>query len=280
MGEQGEAAAAAAAAAPNTSKGRKKHQYPRESDNATQRELQRELNEGEMKMGRRTTACYAIVLAVAVLAAAGAADAQKNGLKGQMKRSTIEVTGNAAVTIPPEYVSVTVGVETKNESASAALQENNQLTTDVSAAIEGLGIESDDVVTQSIRLSPNYFYNDTSQQSEVSGFTASNTLTVNIRPRDDADLDELTGQVLTTLVEEGINNINGVNFLAGYKIGGVLSMNVNDFNSPSPVSYEDAALGAPRMASAPIATPVSSGTISVSSAVDIVYFLVKEDAEN
>merc|ERR1712023_613210 len=245
----------------------------------TQRELQRELNEGEMKMGRRTTACYAIMLAVAVLAAAGAADAQKNGLKGQMKRSTIEVTGNAAVTIPPEYVSVTVGVETKNESASAALQENNQLTTDVSAAIEGLGIESDDVVTQSIRLSPNYFYNDTSQQSEVSGFTASNTLTVNIRPQDDADLDELTGQVLTTLVEEGINNINGVNFLAddtseaadrartmavddalaqattfasatGYKIGGVLSMNVNDFNSPSPVSYEDAALGAaPRMAS-------------------------------
>lgn len=263
-----------------------------------------------MKMGRRATACYAIVLAVAVLAAAGAADAQKNGLKGQMKRSTIEVTGNAAVTIPPEYVSVTVGVETKNESASAALQENNQLTTDVSAAIEGLGIESDDVVTQSIRLSPNYFYNDTSQQSEVSGFTASNTLTVNIRPQDDADLDELTGQVLTTLVEEGINNINGVNFLAddtseaadrartmavedalaqattfasaaGYKIGGVLSMNVNDFNSPSPVSYEDAALGAaPRMASAPIATPVSSGTISVSSAVDIIYFLVKEDAEN
>ena len=68
---------------------------------------------------------------------------------------------------------------------------------------------------------------------------------------------------------------------AGYKIGGVLSMNVNDFNSPSPVNYEDVALGAaPRMASAPIATPVSSGTISVSSAVDIIYFLVKEDAEN
>merc|ERR1712023_486468 len=126
-------------------------EYKQRKKETTQRELQRELNEGEMKMGRRTTACYAIMLAVAVLAAAGAADAQKNGLKGQMKRSTIEVTGNAAVTIPPEYVSVTVGVETKNESASAALQENNQLTTDVSAAIEGLGIESDDVVTQSIR---------------------------------------------------------------------------------------------------------------------------------
>merc|ERR1712137_485995 len=141
-------------------KERNKHEHwcarSRESDHATQRELQRKLNEGEMKMGRSTIACcYAIVLAVAVLATAGAVDAQRNGLKGQMKRSTIEVTGNGAVTIPPEYVSVTVGVETKNESASAALQENNQLTTDVSAAIEGLGIESDDVVTQSIRLSPN-----------------------------------------------------------------------------------------------------------------------------
>merc|ERR1712137_842472 len=259
MGEQGEAAAAAApAASPKTKKQRNKHEHwcarSRESDHATQRELQRKLNEGEMKMGRSTIACCcAIVLAVAVLATAGAVDAQRNGLKGQMKRSTIEVTGNGAVTIPPEYVSVTVGVETKNESASAALQENNQLTTDVSAAIEGLGIESDDVVTQSIRLSPNYFYNDTSQQSEVSGFTASNTLTVNIRPQDDADLDELTGQVLTALVEEGINNINGVNFLA-------------DDTSEAAVRARTMAVD-DTMASAPIATPVSSGTISVSSAV-------------
>ena len=84
----------------------------------------------------------------------------------------------------------------------------------------------------------------------------------------------------TMAVDDALAQATTFASAAGYKIGGVLSMNVNDFNSPSPVSYEDAALGAPRMASAPIATPVSSGTISVSSAVDIVYFLVKEDAEN
>jgi len=262
-----------------------------------------------MKTVKGSTSRVAALALALLLLASSAAAAKDPRPGGGVKRSTISVTGNGAVSIPPEYVAVSVGVRTEAKTASDALQENNALTSGVSVAILGLGIDGDDVVTDSIRLSPTTFYNKTTQRSEVTGFSASNTLTVNIRPQgDERELDELAGEVLTALVEEGINNINSVRFLAddtaaaadrartmavddalaqaatfagaaGYRVQGVKTMNVNDFNSPAPMDFVGAEFASPRMAAAPVATPISSGDITVSSSVDVVYFIVKDDSE-
>jgi len=213
---------------------------------------------------------------------------------------TISVSGTGSVTIPPEYVSVSVGVETQAATASEALQANNQLATSATVAITGLGIDDDDLTTSSVSLNPVTSYNDTDGTSTITGFRASNTLSVTVRPQEGGDdLDTLVGEVLTELVNQGINTINDVTFKADntteaadaartlavdnayavasvfakaacYGIVGVADMKVNDGNIPQPVESNVMFAAAPTLS-----TPISSGDITVSSSVGIDYFIEK-----
>jgi len=211
---------------------------------------------------------------------------------------TISVSGTGSVTIPPEYVSVSVGVETRATTASEALQANNQLATSATVAITGLGIDDDDLTTSSVSLNPVTAFNNGT--STITGFRASNTLSVTVRPQEGGDdLDTLVGEVLTELVNQGINTINDVTFKADntteatdtartlavdnayavasvfakaacYGIVGVADMKVNDGNIPQPVESDVLFAAAPS-----VSTPISSGDITVSSSVDIDYFIEK-----
>jgi len=213
---------------------------------------------------------------------------------------TISVSGTGSVTIPPEYVSVSVGVETQAATASEALQANNQLATSATVAITGLGIDDDDLTTSSVSLNPVTKYNSDDGTSTITGFRASNTLSVTVRPQEGGDdLDTLVGEVLTELVNQGINTINDVTFKADntteatdtartlavdnayavasvfaksacYGIVGVADMKVNDGNIPQPVESDVLFAAAPS-----VSTPISSGDITVSSSVDIDYFIEK-----
>jgi len=214
---------------------------------------------------------------------------------------TISVSGTGSVTIPPEYVSVSVGVETQATTASDALQANNELATSATAAVTGLGIDDDDLETSSVSLNPVTTYNNGT--STITGFRASNTLSVTVRSQEGGDdLDTLVGEVLTELVNQGINSINDVTFKADntteaanaartmavdnafdvasvfakaacYEIAGVADMNVNDRNNPQPVAlYESDSFGS---AAKSVSTPISSGDITVSSSVYIDYFIEK-----
>jgi len=216
---------------------------------------------------------------------------------------TISVSGTGSVTIPPEYVSVSVGVETQATTASDALQANNELATSATAAVTGLGIADDDLETSSVSLNPVTTYNNSDGTSTITGFRASNTLSVTVRAQEGGDdLDTLVGEVLTELVNQGINSINGVTFKADntteaanaartmavdnafdvasvfakaacYEIAGVADMNVNDRNNPQPVAlYDSDSFGT---AAKSVSTPISSGDITVSSSVYIDYFIEK-----
>lgn len=213
---------------------------------------------------------------------------------------TISVSGSGSVTVPPEYVSVSVGVTTQAKTANKALQDNNELATNATFAVGQLGVDDQDIATSSVSLQPVTTYNDDGS-SDITGFRASNTLSVNIRPPQKGDLDTLVGEVLTALVEEGINTINSVDFRADnitesaniartlavenafdtasvfaaaacYEIASVNKMTVNDYNTPQPVARDSyAAIGA----SPTISTPISSGDITVSSSINLIYNIRK-----
>merc|ERR1719230_66354 len=99
--------------------------------------------------------------------------------------STLDVDGSGSVSVTPEFVRIAVGVQTQAETASGALQSNNLLVTNVSAAITDLGVKDEDVTTSSINLSPINFFNATTGESSITGFRASNTLQVDVYPRSD-----------------------------------------------------------------------------------------------
>jgi len=256
----------------------------------------------EMMLGKYGASVMVLLVMVCMVCTPvhGQDDRRRNNGGGII--STLDVDGSGSVSVDPEFVRISVGVQTQADTASGALQANNVLVTNVSAAITDLGVKDDDVTTSAINLSPISFFNSTTGESSITGFRASNTLQVDVYPGtdDEASLEDVAGQVLTTLVEEGINTINSVTFraenttdatdrarelavrdarntadvfakAAGYVVSGVRSIDVNDFNSPAPVSYdaarqENVALGAP-----PMSTPISAGDITVSSSVSITY---------
>lgn len=218
--------------------------------------------------------------------------------------STLDVSGSGSVSIEPEFVRISVSVLAQEKSASDALEANNVLATNVTAAIEDLGIKDDDVTTTSIRLTPVTFTNATTGETTITGFRASNTLQVDVYPpeTDESSLEQFAGEVLTTLVLEGVNTINSVDFLAvntsdatdrarelavkdarntadvfadaaGYIVTAVQSIDVNDYNTPGPLRFAAAVESDAAPAPAPLSTPITAGDITVSSSVAITYVI-------
>ena len=118
-------------------------------------------------------------------------------------RLDISATGVAHRT--PDIVSLSAGVVTQAPTAARAMADNAARMTATIAALKGAGIESRDIQTQSVRLNPQYRY-DNNQPPVLTGYQATNT--VGVRFHDIAR----AGAILDALVKAGANEINGPNF--------------------------------------------------------------------
>lgn len=117
-------------------------------------------------------------------------------------RLDISVTGE--VTRVPDVAIISAGVVTRQQTASAAIQENSSRMERVLSALRRAGVADRDVQTSSINLNPEYRYQE-NQPPQLVGYTASNQ--VSIRFRDIRN----SGKILDALVAEGANQINGPN---------------------------------------------------------------------
>lgn len=117
----------------------------------------------------------------------------------------ITVTGQGSVQATPDMATVTLGVTSTGPTASEAMAANSKGIDAVIARLKEAGIKSEDLQTSNLSLNPNWS-NSSSGASEVSGYVASNMLTVRVR-----DLAGL-GSVLDVAITDGANTLNGVNF--------------------------------------------------------------------
>lgn len=117
----------------------------------------------------------------------------------------ITVTGQGSVQATPDMATVTLGVTSTGPTASEAMAANSKGVDAVIARLKEAGIKSEDLQTSNLSLNPNWS-NSSSGASEVSGYVASNMLTVRVR-----DLAGL-GSVLDVAITDGANTLNGVNF--------------------------------------------------------------------
>jgi uncharacterized protein YggE len=130
----------------------------------------------------------------------------------------VTTSGTATVKVDPDKVSVTVGVETRNETAVQAAEANAALMEKVLAALRGLGITDDQISTNWYSVSPVYEWRSPpcieiypqppgcAPKSEITGYAASNSVTVEL------DADEDVGRVIDTAVAAGATNVNGAYF--------------------------------------------------------------------
>jgi uncharacterized protein YggE len=118
-------------------------------------------------------------------------------------RLDISATGESHRT--PDIATISAGVVSLAPTAARALGDNAARMAATIAALRKAGVEPRDIQTQSIRLAPQYRY-DNGQPPALTGYQASNNVSVRFRDVRTA------GPILDGLVAAGANQIDGPNF--------------------------------------------------------------------
>jgi uncharacterized protein YggE len=222
----------------------------------------------------------AAALVTLLLALAGAAAAQEPPRQ-------ITVQGAAEADAVPDLATVTAGVDTRAETAAAALADNSETMTAIFAAIDAAGIERRDVQTSQLTLNPVYepYRDDAEAPPAVVAYEASNLVTVRVRAVDSL------GAVIDALAQAGANRLQGVSFevadpkphldaareqavadararaelyarAAGVALGPVVSIR-ETVEVPGPIMM--------RAEAASDAPPIAAGTVTLAAQVEVVY---------
>ena len=119
--------------------------------------------------------------------------------------STVEVTGEAELRLPPDQAVLSLGVTTEGPTAREAMDKNATLMTAVMAALTSAGFTVKDVQTQAVSLHPVMDYRP-NEQPRIIGYRASNT--AQVTTRDPATI----GRALDAGVQAGANVSAGLSF--------------------------------------------------------------------
>lgn len=202
---------------------------------------------------------------------------------------TIVTTGFGTVETVPDMASIDLSVTHQAATAADALRMTSEAMRAVIARLEGLGIAPRDMQTQGLSLQPLWTRQISGDDAppKITGFVARNGLMIRVRA-----LDGL-GQVLDTVVQDGANTFNGLQFsvqdpseavaaaradavrdamakaqqladAAGVMLGPVQSISETGIRG-GPVMME---MASARMASD---VPIASGEVSLSAQVSMVF---------
>ena len=211
--------------------------------------------------------------------------------------NTLFVTGTANTKVKPDKVILSLGVETNNKTANAALVANSKIMNKVIDALKTTGVKENETSTSSLSISPNYNYSRPSDTvGKITGFTVSNLIQIQstnignvsrcidtaiasgantVNNVDftisDKRLDETKNNLIKQAIDNAITKADIATSVLGLKVVGVKSVNLNEFEiQPPPIPLAKESVGA----SASIAnrsTPVISGEQQVNTNVGIVF---------
>jgi uncharacterized protein len=225
--------------------------------------------------------------------------------------STLFAVGNAQAMIKPDKVTLSLSVETTNNTANAALVANSEAMNKVLTALKAGGVRENETSTSFFNISPNYNLTEQKQEQEqyfppiesgdIISYTVTNSITV-----DSYNLLNVS-QWIDTAVEAGVNDVGSIYFslsdaksevikndllkqaianakskadiassALGLKVIGVKSISIEALGGfpPSPLQpffAKEAVEAAAPTTGSP--TPIIAGEQEVTSNVDIVFLI-------
>jgi uncharacterized protein YggE len=244
---------------------------------------------GIWKRGLTALAAAALLFAGGAAALRPAPAARAQGV--DLTAHTITVTGSDQEFVAPDQAQVTVGVHTTAATAAGAQSADDKAAQAVISAVEALGVSQDDIRTAWYDLSPNYAPGGPDRPSRLSGFQATDQLTVTIR-----DVSQV-GAVIDAAVAAGANQVDGVSYTvsdpgkvqrqsyaaalqdararadaiaqsAGVQIAGLYAVDASSSSWNGPVPF------AAQVTSAAPAAPVQPGKQAIQTRVKAVYAFV------
>jgi len=208
-----------------------------------------------------------------------------NAQEQQQLLQTLTVTGKGIERIPTTLAVVNLGVQIEGKTAQEV---QAQVARQSSAVVELLrSRQVEQLETTGIRLTPNYSYSDRTQR--LTGYTATNTVSFRIETSQ-------AGSLIDDAVQAGATRIDGISFIAADEAiaeaqqvalrqatadaqqqaqtvldslnlssRGIVSIQINHANAPSPIRLDGANFA--RAESAP--TPVIGGDQQVEASVTL-----------
>lgn len=129
----------------------------------------------------------------------------------------LRVMGEGEVQASPAQMTIEVGVESVGTTAAEALDANNRQLEPVIAALRQRGIAASQFQTSDLAVEPQYYQDRGRQAERITGFIATNTLSVTTDNLDQA------GALVSGLFDAGANRIDGPRFSVAPKDAGLLT---------------------------------------------------------
>jgi uncharacterized protein YggE len=247
-------------------------------------------NKGGFIMKKNLLAVIAVVLLVSTVMFVGCATDNRINT-GSNQQTGIWVNGTGKVYAVPDIAELTLGVEAEAATVAAAQSQANQAMASVVAALKAAGIADKDIQTQYYSIYEVTKWDPDKNQSVITAYQVTNTVTATIRSIDKA------GQIIDAVVAAGGNyiRINGINFtvedpniyyaqarekaieyakakanqmatLAGVKLGSIFYITESSY-MPSGNYFDGRVVSAGSEAG----TTISAGQLEITTTVTIAY---------
>ena len=248
----------------------------------------------------RNKAKFAVTAAISILSVVILIGIEHNfaniSAQTAMANNTLIVSGSASNQTKPDKVTVSLGVETIDDTAQAALTSNSDLMNKVLEALKVAGVQENETSTSTFSITPNYNYSSDNTQGRLIGFTVSNSIQI-----ESSNIERVAAWI-DGAVSAGANNVNNIYFslsnkrlddlknsllkdaiynaktkadiaarATGLKVIGVKSIIVGEAGLPPPIPvYNTEAL---KPGAGAISTPIISGQQEISMTVSIIYLI-------
>ncbi|WP_341876966.1 SIMPL domain-containing protein [Defluviitalea saccharophila] len=206
-------------------------------------------------------------------------------LNSNANHGELRVLGEGFIQAEPDIALVSLGVQTRGMELRQVQQENAEISSKIIAALNGIGVSSDDIQTQSYNIFPQYEY--INGQQKFNGYVVEHILRVTIK-----DIN-LVGEIVDLAVESGANVINNVTFAIAnpsqYYQQALLkaiddatakamfigrNMNINVSTIPIEIIEQSSIPFSPysvTLAKTDIATPIQPGQMDIAARVEAVF---------
>lgn len=118
----------------------------------------------------------------------------------------LTVTGEGRAFATPDMATISLGVTVRSKTARDAMDATSDGVAAILDRLSAMGVEPRDMQTSDLSLGPVWSQRNSSGENRITGYEASNRLTVRVR-----DLGALGG-VLDAVLDDGANRFSGLRF--------------------------------------------------------------------
>lgn len=119
---------------------------------------------------------------------------------------TISISAEGKTTVSPDIAKLAFAVVSEGKNPEDVQEDNTRKMNAAIEFVKGQGVEAKDIKTSGYNLSPRYEYDEKKRTSFISGYTLTQTITIQLR-----DFEKIS-PILGALPGIGVNQIHGVNF--------------------------------------------------------------------